>query len=434
MVVDHDAITAAYDSIYDPENVFIGLYHERTDDTAAYVIINYVPPSITGVKKARVQLHLHRVGTMFKEHQTTITVEDLSQLTTTTIQTHLKDEDNPTVNKQALPKPVIYESVRRSFSEIYAPNTYPPPAAAPSKPAAGMLATFLRRKKRTNDSTDYLDDMPPPTPPKDTSNLGHPQPRRYQMSAQEVYERSRTASISEFAVISHFHSDDGLDPEPSVYISLPLKGKWASESGIRVDAAERARRRREEQIKKEEEEREVLRQEEERQLGIKRRKEERMREHLRLEKWRKEQAALAAEVAREAAEARQHEEAERKKKIQLVEAIVKCNSKVETLFNGWVTMQLHNSLVWKRRFYKVEGDTIYFYRSPEDTNQALDETKLPGNVRGLKEWKDGYEHLEAIPHSFVIEFTGDRDAWLMYADSEEEKFKVLGVIHHAARL
>jgi hypothetical protein len=46
---------------------------------------------------------------------------------------------------------------------------------------------------------------------------------------------------------------------------------------------------------------------------------------------------------------------------------------------------------------------------------------LRGNVRGLKEWNEGYEDLEAIAFSFVVEFKTERKHWSMYADSEEEK-------------
>ncbi len=41
-------------------------------------------------------------------------------------------------------------------------------------------------------------------------------------------------------------------------------------------------------------------------------------------------------------------------------------------------------------------------------------------VKALKEPTDGYENLEAIPFSFVIEFR-DRGPWSVYTDSEEEK-------------
>lgn len=54
-------------------------------------------------------------------------------------------------------------------------------------------------------------------------------------------------------------------------------------------------------------------------------------------------------------------------------------------------------------------------------NQVLDKLELRGQLRGLREWNEGYEELKAIPHSFAIEFKDNRAPWAMFADSEEEK-------------
>lgn len=55
----------------------------------------------------------------------------------------------------------------------------------------------------------------------------------------------------------------------------------------------------------------------------------------------------------------------------------------------------------------------------------LDQVDLRGQVRGLREWNEGYEDLKAIPFSFAVEFLGDREPWSMFSDSEEEKVGVL---------
>lgn len=51
----------------------------------------------------------------------------------------------------------------------------------------------------------------------------------------------------------------------------------------------------------------------------------------------------------------------------------------------------------------------------------FEEADLKGQVRGLKEWNEGYDDLEAIAFSFVVEFKDDRLHWSMFADSDEEK-------------
>ena len=61
--------------------------------------------------------------------------------------------------------------------------------------------------------------------------------------------------------------------------------------------------------------------------------------------------------------------------------------------------------------------------------------QLFGRVDSLKEWKDGYEELEAIPFSFVVEFKdSELGAWSLFSDSEQDKFRFLGLVHHAAGL
>ena len=44
-------------------------------------------------------------------------------------------------------------------------------------------------------------------------------------------------------------------------------------------------------------------------------------------------------------------------------------------------------------------------------------------MTAIKEPNEGYDELEAIPHSFAVEFSDD-SPWCMYADSEEEKVRM----------
>jgi len=346
------------------------------------------------------------------------------------------------VMNKALPNlnSFIDEQVRRSVSESY-PSTPPPPPPQAIK-SNTLFSHFLRRKKKQDEPFD--NSLPPPAPPKDKGKFSVQQPHHHHMStqalvshrsavAQDISQRSRANSLSEFAVISRSSSPDEVimepssptaaetpAPQPTFGHSLPLRGKWTPETSLIVDPAERARRRAEAQRQREIEEEEAIQQETKRQAQLKlekqkvlrqemeeeeqrraslegelrritaerRRKDEvereeeerkrqeledrkrvdrerRLEEHRRLEEWRKKQARLVNEAAQRAEEARRQEEAERKKRIQLVEAKVRSNAKAESLVTGWVTMQTSDSLVWKRRFFKFIGSTVFFYRSPK---------------------------------------------------------------------
>lgn len=314
-------------------------------------------------------------------------------------------------------------------------------------------------------------------------------------SRMDIPERRR--SVSEFAIISHHdHSFSGSDESsvlverpPSPIVQVPLAGKWnPAETTVIADPAERARRRQVARRQRELEEAEAARQEEERQAEIQRVKEEQRRveeqeererrerierdmrmstlarrrkkeaeeraeeekkrelaerrarerekrfeEHRRLEQWRTEQARIKEEELRREEAERIKERAERNKRIEQMAARVK-RDKSESMLTGWATVQINDSLVWRRRYYKFIGDTMFFYRSPKDMNQVIDQIQLRGKLNGLKEWSDGYEELKAIPNSFAIEFKDDRGPCAMFCDTEEEKDKLLGVLHYTAGL
>lgn len=57
-------------------------------------------------------------------------------------------------------------------------------------------------------------------------------------------------------------------------------------------------------------------------------------------------------------------------------------------------------------------------------SQALESVELRDRVSGLREWHEGYEELEALPHSFALEFNDDQGPWSIFLDSEEDKVSV----------
>jgi len=374
------------------------------------------------------------------------------------------------------------------------------PAVPPLPKGGSLFANLLRRKKKTDDGIEELErGLPPPTPPKDKNlfpqpvSLSHSSP--LPSAVNHPIRRQRSRSMSDFTVVSHVRGSDEVVIEPeqderSNSYTLPLRGKWSQEGALPRDPAARARRRRELQLQREREERDALEEETERQKIMKREKdaflreemeeeahrkaeveqeirritaerrrreqlereederrrqaleerkkqdrERRLEEHRRLEEWRKEQTKRGEVAARQAEDSKRREEAERKKKIQQAEAKVK-ESKGESELTGWITVLSKDSLSWKRRFYKFVGNTIFLYRSPKDLTIPLEKVELRGKLQGLKEWNEGYDDLEAIAFSFVVEFKNRLDGghWSMYADSEEEKYKILGLFKIAAGL
>lgn len=338
----------------------------------------------------------------------------------------------PQNSKPIPPKAIVTDMGRHSFTATYAPGMQPPTTVPPVPPlpkGGSMFTNLLRRKKRTDDSYDAMDDLPPPTPPKDkgvhqvaqsyslpTGPSGRNQPLRHH----------RSHSLSDFAIISHVRGSDDVivEPErryePHQAFTLRPSGKWSHE--LPSDPAERARRRREAQLQREREEQDALEEEAERQRQLRLQKEEfaqqereeearrkvetereirritaerrrremlekeeeerkrqeaeerrridrerRLEEHRRLEEWRQEQARRGEMAVRQAEETKRREEAERKRKIQQAAAKLK-RAKEDSDLTGWITVQTADSLSWKRRFYKFVGSKVYLYRSPQVRN------------------------------------------------------------------
>ncbi|KAJ7281826.1 hypothetical protein C8J57DRAFT_1219636 [Mycena rebaudengoi] len=520
-----DGLPELKSRIEDPLQVFIGFYREGAD---GFILLNVVPDSVSGVRRARVLVHSRRIGQVFQAHQTSLTVDHLSNLTPKSIRQALAAPDSIHVIQldRVTAEP---EDITVNESQYLPDTSSPPPSATasasasnPSTPSTNkgsVFSSLLRRKKKSEAEValvepfqlhlepqqqqpqqqrqyNFSSDAPPPPPPKDRStrlSFSTPQSEIPQTRVRPVPHpiTTRQRSNSDYTVVSRSSSSDEVvvmpeppEPSPVHQRAGTLPSKWNKEV---LDPAERARRRREQQMQRELEEEQALREEEERQFEAKLRKEallrqqeeeeaarkamveeelrraaaqrqrrerlekeeeerklmqieqkkradreRRMKEHQQLEAWRAAQAAQAEELSQREERARKFEEAERRKKIQLAGQKVKSAKPDTDLVAGWVTMQTSDSLVWRRRYFKFIGSKVFFYRSQmeKDVNQVLDQLDLRGQIRGLREWNEGYEDLKAIPFSFAVEFK-TRDPWSMYSDSEEEKYKLLGLLHAA---
>ncbi|KAJ7504542.1 hypothetical protein B0H11DRAFT_1982831 [Mycena galericulata] len=502
-----DGLPELKSKIEDPDQVFIAFYRDGND---GFIILNIIPESVSAVRRARALVHSRRIGATFQAHQTSLTVDHLSNLTPKSIRQALASPDSVHVIQldRATAEPMDLPNEMGQLPDLPAATSSPPPSK-------GSVFSLLRRKKKPEAEftvqpfdlhLETSEAPPPPPPPKDRGRRSFsyqpPTPVKDEPSQSSMTRRAaprplpqpittRHRSNSDYTVVSHSSSSDEVvvvkpDPPPprSPAIkkrSATLPSKWNPEP---IDPAERARRRMEAHRQREIEEEEALEEEARRQANIKaqretllreqeaeeearraaleeelqrvtaqrRRREEReheeeerkkeelerkrradrerrMEEHRRLEEWRKQQTAQAEETAWLAEQARKKEEAERKRKIQQAGSKIK-NATTE-LVTGWVTIQAGDSLFWRRRYFKFVGSTVFFYRGlkEQDAGQVLDQIDLRGQVRGLREWNEGYEDLKAIPFSFAVEFNGDREPWSMYSDSEEEKYKLLGLLH-----
>ncbi|KAF8550360.1 hypothetical protein OG21DRAFT_1514098 [Imleria badia] len=70
-------------------------------------------------------------------------------------------------------------------------------------------------------------------------------------------------------------------------------------------------------------------------------------------------------------------------------------------------------------------------RNQRDSTRSVDLINLDGRIESFHEWYEGFEELEAIPHSFAVKFV-DGHTWLLYADTEQDKDRLLVLLSEAA--
>ncbi|KAH7912699.1 hypothetical protein BJ138DRAFT_1112079 [Hygrophoropsis aurantiaca] len=358
------------------------------------------------------------------------------------------------------------------------------------RPSEIMLHILtLRRKFRKNAHVDVDDNLPPPPPPKDTvhyRSLSGPDTTPTPISTVAV-ENFGKHDTSHYAVV-----EVSIQPQ---YISsslpqqtpprVPAKRRVQGLPVPSLSPEEKAQRRRAAARQRELDEQAALREEQERQLLRKAEKEEQERrdradeahrkavleEQLRqaairkaredeearyeeenrvanlrarkqadkerriqytkdLERWRAEQIQRVESQESEKEESRRRSGEERRARIEKMTGEV---FRDDGALCGWVTIQWPESVTWKRRYYKFEPDQgrVSLFRNPLEMTRALDVVGLDARVESINEWYEGFEELEAIPHSFALKFI-DGQSWLLYADNAEDKDKLLVLLSEVA--
>lgn len=163
-------------------------------------------------------------------------------------------------------------------------------------------------------------------------------------------------------------------------------------------------------------------------------KERRLRYTKEMERWRAEQVQRVESQCSEKEEERRRSAEGRRMRIARMNEEVFSASRADKM-KGWVTVQPPNMLAWKRRYFTFEmghaESKMLLSRNPKEIATPLDVLPLDGRIDALAEWYEGFEELEAIPHSFAVRFV-DGVEWRMFADSAEEKDRLLVLLSEAA--
>ncbi|EIW80218.1 DUF1295-domain-containing protein [Coniophora puteana RWD-64-598 SS2] len=288
------------------------------------------------------------------------------------------------------------------------PPSSPPPPLPPKKGGAdGYSPTLRKQNTRTQ-----------PPAPEERARMRQAALRQREADEQRAEREERQRAV---------RRKQEREAEERALVEAEAARKAALQDELRYAAERKAR-----------EEREAREREEARLAEIRARKraeQERRRKYtLELERWRREQAERAqGQVAEKEALRRRSEEAKRERVMRINEDAARGSSTGEGMCCGWVTMQTPESLAWKRRYFRFDLDkgSVAFYRAPHEMTRPMDTVALDGRVDRICEWWEGFEELEAIPHSFAVKFVDGQD-WLMYADTSDEKDKLLMLVSESA--
>ncbi|KAF8623922.1 hypothetical protein AX17_007250 [Amanita inopinata Kibby_2008] len=471
------------------------VYREDSKTSSRFVLITHIPVAVSAIQRARALVNARHLATLFEECQVLMTVEDPCELTQASVRKallgegHLINMDRSSSEfVEASPEFPANNSLETSHhstlksnkaitnilrrKRIHEPTFIDVKGKAPPPPPP-------KAKVHTR----------PPYPPWQVPMHMDPLDLHTAGTASNNGKREIQA-VSEISHTYSQASDEGNDMPTPVGSSspktrspyMPLQGKWVA--AMVGDPAERARLRLQAQVDRQREEEQAIEEERHRQAELKQMKEEalkqsleeeaqrkrlleeelkhaaaerrrkerieeaeeerlrgflelrkrvekerRLEERQKMEKWRREQISIEEKARRLSQEAKMQQAEERMKQIHLAQARLGQDMGQKL---GWVTIQTNELLVWKRRYFRLHGNTIYLYRNAKEMQQPGEEIRVGDQLKSVKEWNDGYEELEAIPHSFVFEFMEQGKNWMLFTDTEEDKYMILGFTYTAA--
>lgn len=465
------------------------VYREDESPSTGLIIITYIPTFISGIERARALVNARHLLTTLQGCTALLTVERLSELTQISVHQALLGQHHSSQMQRSLSEPIEptlnhlhdvhpAEEIRRACSETNSSNNKA--RFLPQRSKKLIVQILGRHRGHRLSGTDM--ETPPVPPPKDTwqnqkappecLSEGHPYSGVMQTEPEMVASYPSEAN--------HWPISDNQYPAELRSLYVPLRGKW----GVTMmsDPEERARFRSEAEAKRRREEEEAKDREQEHQAKIRQEKEARIQQNL--EDQARQMAALEQDLARAAEERRRRghferveeehwhrlselkkrvekekrlemhrqmerwrkeqlyreeqarrdlEEAKRKQTKEMLQRISRAQAQLgRSGRHGWVGIQTSKSLTWKRRIFKLDGGKIHLYRDEKERSPVIAEVDIKTEVRSIKEWDEGYEELKAIPHSFVVELAQRDEIWMMYTDTEDEKYMILAYVYQIA--
>ncbi|ORE07272.1 hypothetical protein BCV72DRAFT_110985 [Rhizopus microsporus var. microsporus] len=388
-----------------------------------FILITYVPDSVSGVRRARALVHSRSVASVCELSHAQITASSLSDLSDSNIRTRLKLGENQVPNR---PRPAKRSSVvstttrrRKSAQSIPSPSPTPPPILpVPDKRASLII--------NTSTTTEEPESYATPSTPTSVASFSDTTTvidcNSSISSSKDYYERIKAEEDA--ALELHFQTQ-------------LLKKRELEEARFKQTLKEQEERR-EQQNKRIEEERNKTHMEfqlKQKQLAEEREKTNLLKRPSRVFDHNSNNSNSSSNVASTITHTNNnsimkkvssHDAMNNTTTITKTNAITTETKKTVVLMSGFVSVQTRNSPFWRRRYFEIESTskTIMFYKdelstkTPISTINLLHVTRLaPAN-----EDEDTF-----VPNSFVIDTQSD-DSFQILADDKNTGKKILSTL------
>ncbi|CEI95403.1 hypothetical protein RMCBS344292_09591 [Rhizopus microsporus] len=389
-----------------------------------FILITYVPDSVSGVRRARALVHSRSVASVCELSHAQITASSLSDLSDSNIRTRLKLGENQVPNR---PRPAKRSSVvstttrrRKSAQSIPSPSPTPPPILPVSDKRTSLIIN-------TSTTTEEPESYATPSTPTSVASFSDTTTvidcNSSISSSKDYYERIKAEEDA--ALELHFQTQ-------------LLKKRELEEARFKQTLKEQEERRAQ-QNKRIEEERKKTHMEfqlKQKQLAEEREKTNLLKRPSRVFDHNSNNNNNNDNNSNVASTIGHTNNNSTIKKINSYDATnnnttitTKTNTittetkKAIVLMSGFVSVQTRNSPFWRRRYFEIESTnkTIMFYKdelTPISTINLLHVTRLaPAN-----EDEDTF-----VPNSFVIDTQSD-DSFQILADDRNTGKKILSTL------
>ncbi|KAL4254851.1 hypothetical protein ABKN59_004711 [Abortiporus biennis] len=99
----------------------------------------------------------------------------------------------------------------------------------------------------------------------------------------------------------------------------------------------------------------------------------------------------------------------------------------------WITIQKSDTTLWRRRFCRLQKDAMLMFKSAQVDSPLIDRIQL-SNIVSIQEADDGLEDLRVLPHSFILHEKQEDKSFTILTDDEKAKETFISALFQLCNL